>query len=206
MYAEPKRAIGAITFANDALGLPRLPIHGLAVAAGGWSPAPRYSSTHNERKPAASRTSCRTAEARFPRVTCNRSSRGATCETRPPTTRPGVLWSPDSWELGSPAETLFLGRGRGPGEGGAVAATAGAFRTGAGRCAGHDHAVTETKQATVDLHALFGYRDAPAAITWLRRAFGFDATMSFPDRKGGIAHAELRLGDAVVVVFSDHDG
>jgi len=66
--------------------------------------------------------------------------------------------------------------------------------------------VTETKQPLADLHALFGYRDAPAAITWLQRAFGFETTMSFPDEKGGIAHSELRLGDAVVVVFSDHDG
>jgi uncharacterized glyoxalase superfamily protein PhnB len=61
-----------------------------------------------------------------------------------------------------------------------------------------------TKQ--IDLHAYFGYRDAPAAITWLGKAFGFEPTMQFPDEQGGIAHSELRLGDAVIVVFSDHDG
>jgi uncharacterized glyoxalase superfamily protein PhnB len=56
------------------------------------------------------------------------------------------------------------------------------------------------------LQAYLGYRDAPAAIEWLGRAFGFAATMTIPDGHGGVAHAELRLGDAVVVVFSDRDG
>jgi uncharacterized glyoxalase superfamily protein PhnB len=63
---------------------------------------------------------------------------------------------------------------------------------------------TTTRPA--DLHAYFGYRDAPAAIAWLERVFGFETTMSFPDADGDIAHSELRLGDAVVVVFSDRDG
>jgi hypothetical protein len=48
------------------------------------------------------------------------------------------------------------------------------------------------------LQAYLGYRDAPAAIEWLGRAFGFTATMTIPDGHGGVAHAELRLGDAVV--------
>jgi uncharacterized glyoxalase superfamily protein PhnB len=61
-----------------------------------------------------------------------------------------------------------------------------------------------TKQ--IDLHAYFGYRDAPAAILWLGKAFGFEPTMQFPDEHGGIAHAELRLGDAAIIVFSDRDG
>jgi uncharacterized glyoxalase superfamily protein PhnB len=58
----------------------------------------------------------------------------------------------------------------------------------------------------IDLHTYFGYRDAPAAITWLGKAFGFEPTVQFPDEQGGIAHSELRLGDAVIIVFSDHDG
>jgi uncharacterized glyoxalase superfamily protein PhnB len=56
------------------------------------------------------------------------------------------------------------------------------------------------------LSAYFGYRDAGAALTWLGKAFGFETTMQFPDDRGGVAHSELRLGDAVIVVFSDHDG
>ncbi|MET0235209.1 MAG: VOC family protein [Kibdelosporangium sp.] len=58
----------------------------------------------------------------------------------------------------------------------------------------------------IDLHAYFGYRDAPAAIDWLGKAFGFEPTMQFPDEQGGIAHSELRLGDAAIIVFSDRDG
>ena len=66
--------------------------------------------------------------------------------------------------------------------------------------------MTETTTRPADLHAYFGYRDAPAAIAWLERAFGFTATLSFPDEDGGIAHAELRRGDAAIIVFSDRDG
>jgi uncharacterized glyoxalase superfamily protein PhnB len=65
--------------------------------------------------------------------------------------------------------------------------------------------MTTTSTPPATLHAYFGYRDAPAAITWLERAFGFATTMSVPD-DGGIAHAELRLGDVAIVVFSDRDG
>lgn len=59
---------------------------------------------------------------------------------------------------------------------------------------------------SASLHAYFGYRDAPAAIEWLGRAFGFETTMQFPDGDGGVAHAELRLGDACIALFSDRDG
>jgi uncharacterized glyoxalase superfamily protein PhnB len=66
--------------------------------------------------------------------------------------------------------------------------------------------MTQTSRRPADLHAYFGYADAPAAVAWLERAFGFETIMSFPDDDGGIAHAELRSGDAVIVVFSDRDG
>ena len=65
--------------------------------------------------------------------------------------------------------------------------------------------MTEMTQSPAALHAYFGYRDAHAAIEWLGRAFGFETTMRFPD-DDGVAHAELRLGDAVIIVFSDRDG
>jgi uncharacterized glyoxalase superfamily protein PhnB len=58
----------------------------------------------------------------------------------------------------------------------------------------------------ISIHPYFGYRDATAAIAWLTESFGFRTTMSFPDEQGGIAHAELRLGDAAIMIFSDHDG
>jgi uncharacterized glyoxalase superfamily protein PhnB len=53
------------------------------------------------------------------------------------------------------------------------------------------------------LHTYFSYVDAPAALAWLERAFGFETTMRWDDDKGGLAHAELRLGDAAILVFSD---
>ena len=49
---------------------------------------------------------------------------------------------------------------------------------------------------------LFGYlsyRDVDAAITWLE-ALGFETTTRQQDDVGATVHAELRLGDAVVMV------
>jgi uncharacterized glyoxalase superfamily protein PhnB len=66
--------------------------------------------------------------------------------------------------------------------------------------------MTENSNSPAALFAYFGYRDAVAAIDWLGRAFGFETTTSFAGEDGSIAHAELRLGDAAIVVFSDVDG
>jgi uncharacterized glyoxalase superfamily protein PhnB len=38
------------------------------------------------------------------------------------------------------------------------------------------------------------YRDAPAAIDWLCRVFGFERHLVVPDETGGIAHAQLVIG------------
>jgi uncharacterized glyoxalase superfamily protein PhnB len=62
--------------------------------------------------------------------------------------------------------------------------------------------MTETSRP-VALHLVLAYRDAPAALRWLERAFGFETINEIPDDHGGIAHSELRRDDAVVVVFSD---
>lgn len=66
----------------------------------------------------------------------------------------------------------------------------------------------QTNQTTrpAALHAYYAYRDAPAALGWLRKVLGFETVFEVPDDKGGIAHSELRSGDAAIVVFSDHDG
>lgn len=58
--------------------------------------------------------------------------------------------------------------------------------------------------AAVALVAYLGYADAPAAIDWLQ-ALGFEA-VTRQDDDGRVAHAELRLGDAVVMVASDDEG
>ena len=66
--------------------------------------------------------------------------------------------------------------------------------------------MTEIAVPPATLHAYFSYRDAPAALGWLERAFGFRTTMQYPDDKGGIMHAELRRENVAIVVFSDDEG
>ncbi|WP_432942898.1 VOC family protein [Kribbella sp. CA-253562] len=64
--------------------------------------------------------------------------------------------------------------------------------------------MTET---TATLHAVLSYRDAPAALRWLEKAFGFETTMEFADDQGGIMHAEVRYGTGVAfTVFTDEVG
>lgn len=46
------------------------------------------------------------------------------------------------------------------------------------------------------------YRDAPAAIAWLNRAFGFEVLSSFPGPNGTIAHAELKAGGGIIMISS----
>ena len=46
------------------------------------------------------------------------------------------------------------------------------------------------------------YRDAPAAIDWLCRVFGFEKQAVYPDADGGIAHAQLVLGGGMVMLGS----
>ncbi len=46
------------------------------------------------------------------------------------------------------------------------------------------------------------YRDAPAAIDWLCRAFGFEKKVAYEGQDGTIAHAELRLGPGYVMLGS----
>lgn len=53
------------------------------------------------------------------------------------------------------------------------------------------------------LHTYFSYVDAAAALAWLERAFGFETTMRWDDETGAPIHAEMRLGDAAIMVFSD---
>ncbi len=50
------------------------------------------------------------------------------------------------------------------------------------------------------------YRDPAAAVAWLVEAFGFEVVNSFGAEEGTIDHAELRLGEAVVMVQGAADG
>ena len=46
------------------------------------------------------------------------------------------------------------------------------------------------------------YRDAPAAIEWLCRVFGFERHLVVPNDAGGITHAQLALGAGMVMLGS----
>jgi uncharacterized glyoxalase superfamily protein PhnB len=50
------------------------------------------------------------------------------------------------------------------------------------------------------------YRDAPAAIDWLCRVFGFEKHVVVPGPDGTILHAELTLGGGMLMLGSIHEG
>lgn len=60
--------------------------------------------------------------------------------------------------------------------------------------------VTETRVSTQTFYPCLFYRDANAAITWLHNAFGFETLMNVQNEDGTVAHAELRLGDGVIML------
>lgn len=50
------------------------------------------------------------------------------------------------------------------------------------------------------------YRDGHAAVAWLCSAFGFEQHLVVQDSDSGIAHAQLVLGDAMIMLGSSHEG
>lgn len=46
------------------------------------------------------------------------------------------------------------------------------------------------------------YRNAPAAIDWLCKAFGFERQAVYPNPDGTIAHAQLTFGNGMVMISS----
>jgi len=46
------------------------------------------------------------------------------------------------------------------------------------------------------------YRDAPAAVEWLCRAFGFEKQLVVPGADGTIAHAQLAFGNGMIMLGS----
>jgi uncharacterized glyoxalase superfamily protein PhnB len=46
------------------------------------------------------------------------------------------------------------------------------------------------------------YRDAPAAIEWLCRAFGFEKHLVVPGPSGTVAHAQLSFGNGMIMLGS----
>ena len=49
------------------------------------------------------------------------------------------------------------------------------------------------------------YRDAPAAIEWLCRAFGFEERLVVPAENGGITHAQLTYRHGMIMLGTTRD-
>ena len=47
------------------------------------------------------------------------------------------------------------------------------------------------------------YRNAPAAIEWLKQVFGATADVCMPDPQGRLVHAELKIGDSVLMLHEE---
>ncbi len=57
------------------------------------------------------------------------------------------------------------------------------------------------KKTNVNVMPGMRYHDAPAAIDWLCRAFGFEKHLVVPgDEEGVIAHAQLRYGNGMIML------
>ncbi len=65
--------------------------------------------------------------------------------------------------------------------------------------------MSETAIATANIFPFITYQDAPAAIDWLCRAFGFERLQVVPGENGEIVHAELQLGPGVVMLSTAKD-
>ena len=50
----------------------------------------------------------------------------------------------------------------------------------------------------------FRYQDAPAALEWLTKAFGFKKQIVVPGTEGQIAHAQMSFGPGVIMLGSAH--
>ncbi len=69
------------------------------------------------------------------------------------------------------------------------------------------HARMEAPAAPVEvgrvtMYPILGYGDAPTAIEWLVRVFGFEPIVVMKNDDDSIGHAELRLGDGVIMPTS----
>jgi len=63
----------------------------------------------------------------------------------------------------------------------------------------------QTQTATQVLFPFLRYRDAPAAIDWLAKAFGFGEQMVVPGENGTVAHAQLDFVAGVIMLGTARD-
>lgn len=62
--------------------------------------------------------------------------------------------------------------------------------------------MSRNDKITASIFPAIRYRDAPAAADWLERVFGFERKMVVDGPEGAVMHAELRLGNGVVMFGS----
>ena len=62
--------------------------------------------------------------------------------------------------------------------------------------------MTDSAGTPSDIYPSLSFDDAPAAIEWLCRAFGFTKRLVVPGPDGTVMHAELTLGSGVIMVSS----
>ena len=59
-----------------------------------------------------------------------------------------------------------------------------------------------SEDARPTIYPFLRYDDAPAALEWLERAFGFRKTMEVPGANGTVAHAEMSFGTGMIMLGS----
>ena len=64
---------------------------------------------------------------------------------------------------------------------------------------------TQTKEGSATILPAMRFRNAPAAIEWLCRAFGFERHLVVPGENDTIAHAQLEWGNRMMMLGSIHD-
>ena len=64
---------------------------------------------------------------------------------------------------------------------------------------------TPIKDGSSTIIPAMRYRNAPAAIEWLCQAFGFEKHLVVPGENGTIAHAQLTLGNGMMMLGSVRD-
>jgi len=65
--------------------------------------------------------------------------------------------------------------------------------------------MSETSVEPTRIYPGLRYRDAPAMIAWLCKAFGFRERVVYPGPDGTIAHAELVFGSGMIMLGSVRD-
>jgi uncharacterized glyoxalase superfamily protein PhnB len=62
-----------------------------------------------------------------------------------------------------------------------------------------------SQETAPNIFPVFRYQNAPAALAWLAKAFGFTTLMEAPAPDGSIAHAEMKLGQGVIMLGPARD-